>query len=55
MTCIYERFFPVDRGFEGVNVVVSKKYLVTVKGQSISQNDLTDYASAVDYENLKKF
>ena len=38
-----------------INIVVSKKYLVSVKGQDISQNDLTDYASAVDYEKLKKF
>jgi hypothetical protein len=41
--------------FEGVNIVVAKTYLVSVKGRSMSQNDLTDYASAVDYEKLKKF
>ena len=38
-----------------INIVVAKQYLVSVKGRNISQNDLVDYASAIDYKKLKKF
>ena len=38
-----------------INIVVAKQYLVSVKGRNISQNDLVDYASAIDYKTLKKF
>lgn len=38
-----------------INIVVAKQYLVSVKGRNISQNDLVDYASAIDYQKLKKF
>jgi len=38
-----------------VNILVAKQYLVSVKGRNINQNDLVDYASAIDYKNLKKF
>jgi len=38
-----------------INIVVAKQYLVSVKGRNISQNDLVDYASAIDYKMLKKF
>jgi hypothetical protein len=48
------KYHPSNKNGE-INIVVAKKYLVSVKGRSISQNDLTDYASAVDYEKLKKF
>ena len=48
------KYHPSNKNGE-INIVVSKKYLVSVKGRDISQNDLTDYASAVDYEKLKKF
>jgi len=38
-----------------INIVVAKQYLVSVKGRNINQNDLIDYASAIDYKTLKKF
>lgn len=38
-----------------LNIVVAKKYLVSVKGRNINKNDLVDYASAIDYKKLKKF
>jgi hypothetical protein len=38
-----------------INIVVEKQYLVSVKGRDINQNDLVDYASAIDYKTLKKF
>jgi hypothetical protein len=38
-----------------INIVVAKQYLVSVKGRNINQNDLVDYASAIDYKKLKKF
>ena len=38
-----------------INIVVAKQYLASVKGRNINQNDLVDYASAVDYKKLKKF
>lgn len=38
-----------------INIVVAKQYLVSVKGRNVSQNDLVDYASAIDYKKLKKF
>ena len=38
-----------------INIVVAKKYLVNIDGRNVSQNDLVDYASAIDYPKLKKF
>lgn len=38
-----------------INIVVAKQYLVSVKGRNVNENDLVDYASAIDYKNLKKF
>lgn len=38
-----------------INIVVARQYLVSVKGQNITQDDLIDYASAVDYKKLKEF
>jgi len=38
-----------------INIVVAKKYLVTVKGRKIKEADLVDYASAIDYKKLKQF
>ena len=38
-----------------INIVVAKQYLVSVKGRNVNKNDLVDYASAIDYKNLKKF
>ncbi len=38
-----------------INIVVANKYLISVKGRKISESDLVDYASAIDYNKLKKF
>ena len=38
-----------------INIVVAKKYLVNIEGRNVSENDLVDYASAIDYQKLKKF
>ena len=49
-----EKYNPSQKNGE-INIVVAKQYLVSVKGRSISQKDLVDYASAIDYMTLKKF
>lgn len=36
-------------------IVVDKRYLVSIKGRKVSEDDLVNYASAIDYEKLKKF
>lgn len=38
-----------------INIVVANQYLVTIKGQKVKETDLVDYASAIDYQKLKKF
>jgi len=48
------KYNPSDKNGE-INIVVEKQYLVSVKGRDINQNDLVDYASAIDYKTLKKF
>ena len=48
------KYHPSNKDGE-INIVVSKKYLVSVKGRDVNENDLVDYASAVDFEKLKKF
>ena len=48
------KYHPSNKNGE-INVVVAKQYLVSVKGRNINQNDLVDYASAIDYKKLKKF
>ena len=48
------KYHPSNKNGE-INIVVAKKYLVSVKGRNVSQNDLVDYASAIDYKTLKKF
>ena len=48
------KYRPSDKNGE-INIVVEKQYLVSVKGRDINQNDLVDYASAIDYKELKKF
>ena len=35
------------------NVLVEKKYIVAIKGNSVDKKDLLDYAEAVDYKGLK--
>lgn len=48
------KYKPSDKNGE-INIVVEKKYLVTVKGRKVNESDLVDYASAIDYKKLKKF
>lgn len=38
-----------------INIVVAKQDLVTVKGRQIKETDLVVYASAIDYQKIKKF
>jgi hypothetical protein len=48
------KYKPSDKNGE-INIVVAKKYLVTIKGRKVSESDLVDYASAINYKKLKKF
>ena len=48
------KYKPSNKNGE-INIVVAKKYLVTVNGRKVNESDLVDYASAVDYKKLKKF
>jgi len=36
-------------------IIVDKRYLVSVNGTKVSEEDLINYASAIDYKKLKKF
>lgn len=38
-----------------INIVVANRYLVSIKGSNVSEQDLTDYAEAIDYGKLNKF
>ena len=46
------KYDPDSRSGE-TNVLVEKSYIVSIKGNSVDQKDLTDYAEAVDYKGLK--
>jgi len=46
------KYNPDSRSGE-VNVLVDKKYIVSIKGNSVDDKDLLDYAGAVDYKGLK--
>lgn len=48
------KYKPSNKNGE-INIVVAKKYLVTVKGRKVKESDLVDYASAINYKKLKKF
>ncbi len=48
------KYRPANKDGE-INIVVAKKYLVTIKGRKIAEADLVDYASAIDYKKLKQF
>jgi hypothetical protein len=37
------------------NVLVDKRYIVSIKGDSVDESDVLDYANAVDYKGLKDF
>ena len=44
-----------DRKNGEVNVLVDKRYIVAIKGNSVDKEDLMEYANAVDYKGLKNF
>ena len=46
------KYNPDSRSGE-VNVLVEKKYIVSIKGNSVDDKDLLDYAKAFDYKGLK--
>ena len=46
------KYDPDSRSGEA-NVLVNKSYIVSIKGNSVDQKDLLDYAEAVDYKGLK--
>jgi hypothetical protein len=46
------KYDPDSRSGEA-NVLVDKRYIVSVKGNSVDEKDLLDYAQAVDYKGLK--
>ena len=46
------KYDPDNRSGEA-NVLVEKEYIVSIKGNSVDQKDLMDYAEAVDYKGLK--
>jgi hypothetical protein len=48
------KYDPDSRNGEA-NVLVDKRYIVSVKGDAVDKNDVLDYAKAVDYKGLKDF
>ena len=46
------KYDPDSRSGE-VNVLIEKSYIVSIKGDSVDEKDLLDYAEAVDYKGLK--
>jgi len=46
------KYNPDNRRGEA-NVLVAKRYIVSIKGNSVDKKDLMDYAEAVDYKGLK--
>jgi hypothetical protein len=38
-----------------ITLVVGQKYIVKLEGRQIKEQDLIDYASAIDYKGLKQF
>ena len=46
------KYDPDSRSGEA-NVLVEKSYIVSIKGDSVDEKDLMDYAKAVDYKGLK--
>ncbi|MBW1786617.1 MAG: hypothetical protein JRK53_08395 [Deltaproteobacteria bacterium] len=48
------KYRPANRQGE-ISIVVDNRYLLVVKGRKVSEEDLTAYASAIDFKGLKKF
>lgn len=44
-----------DQKSGDINVLVKKRFIVSIKGRSVDEKDLMDYAKAVDYKGLKEF
>ena len=48
------KYRPADKQGE-ITIIVAKRHLISVKGRQVSEQDLMDYASAINYKDLKKF
>jgi len=48
------RYVPENRAGE-ITVMVENRCMLSVKGEDVSEQDLMDYASAVNYKKLKEF
>ncbi|MGV8074732.1 MAG: hypothetical protein AB2L11_09295 [Syntrophobacteraceae bacterium] len=44
-----------SNGNGDIRIVVANRFLVTVEGQEVTQQDLIDYASAIPFEKLESF
>jgi hypothetical protein len=38
-----------------ITLIVDRRFLISIKGRNVGEEDLVDYASAIDYKKLKKF
>lgn len=48
------KYLPESRNGE-ISVMVENRYMLSIKGEDVSEQDLMDYASAVNYKKLKEF
>lgn len=48
------KYNPDNRSGEA-NVLVKKKYIISIKGDAVDKKDLMDYAKIIDYKGLKNF
>jgi hypothetical protein len=48
------KYRPANKQGE-ITIIVAKRHLISVKGRQVSEQDLMDYASAINYKDLKKF
>lgn len=44
-----------ERRSGDISVLVKKRFIVSIKGTSVDEKDMMDYAKAVDYKGLKEF
>ena len=45
-----------DASREGdITMIVDRRFLISIEGQNVGEEDLIEYASAIDYRQLKKF
>jgi hypothetical protein len=48
------QYYPDARNGE-INILVDKRYIVSIKGKAVEKKDLMDYAKGIDYKGLKSF